>query len=218
MRIRNLSLLLSGLALGLALACGGGSSNTPVATAPAPTPAPAATGFSYSDPTGSGWRLLKDASSTPTRLVLNLVGPSGLKTRGVGFNLQAPSTVRFGTFSNGLALQDAGVYQLLSAAQADPSEPIALVGGVMSGNVLTAGIFQKDRAQAAQDSGVALCQVALVFDASQGLRAGDKLTLQVSKAKVIPEDIGATSDPLYVLDQKMKMAAISLAIGSLSAQ
>jgi hypothetical protein len=214
MRNRHLSLLLAGLVLGLSLACGGGSTSAP---APAPA-APTATGLTYSDPTGSGWRMLKDASSTPSRLVLNLVGPTGLKTRGVGFNLQAPTTVKFGAFANGLAIRDAGVYQLLSVAQADPNEPIALVGGVKNGNLLTAGIFQKDRAQAAQNSGTTLCQIALVFDATAGLHAGDKLPLQITKAKVIPEDIGAVTDDLLTLDKKMKMADITLAVGSLSAQ
>jgi hypothetical protein len=211
MRTRSLSLLLSGLVLALALACGGGSSST---TAPA---APAATGLSYTNPSGSGWRLLKDTSSTTTRLVLNLVGPAGLKTRGVGFNLQAPPAVKFGAFPNGLAINDAGVYQLLSVAQADPNEPVALVGGVKSGNLLTAGIYQKDRAQNAQDSGSTLCQIAIVFDATKGLSAGNALPLQITKAKVIPEDIGTVTDDLFTLDKKMKMADITIAIGSLSA-
>ncbi len=213
MRTRCLSLLLSSLVLGLSLACGGGSHSTS-ATAAA---APAATVLAYTDPTGSGWRLLKDASSTSTRLVLNLVGPSGLRTRGVGFNLQAPATVKFGAFANGLAINDAGVYQLLSAGSVDPAEPIALVGGVKPGNLLTAGIFQKDRMQDAQDSGAPLCQIAILFDASKGLLAGDKVPLQVTKAKAIPEDIGTVTDDLFTLDKKMKMADIAIAIGSLSA-
>jgi len=212
MRTRSLSLLLSGLVLTLSLACGGGSSSPSTAA-----PAAAATGLAYTDPTSTGWRLVKDASSTSTRLVLNLVGPSGLKTRGVGFNLQAPSTVKFGAFANGLAINDTGVYQLLSMAQADPNEPVALVGGVKSGNLLTAGIFQKDRAQVAQDSGVALCQIAIGFDATKGLSVGDKLPLQVTKAKAIPEDIGTVSDDLFTLDKKMKMADITIALGTLSA-
>jgi len=213
MRIRSLSLLLSGLVLGLSLACGGSSSSTP---STAVSPAPAA-GLTYTNPTGTSWRLVKDASSTSTRVVLNLVGPSGLKTRGVGFNLQAPAAVKFGAFANGLAINEGGVYQLQSAGSVDPSEPIALVGGVKAGNLLTAGIFQKDRNQPAQDSGTTLCQIAVLFDAAAGLHAGDKLPLQITKAKVIPEDIGTVADDLLTLDKKMKMADITIAVGSLTA-
>ncbi|HJV22321.1 MAG TPA: hypothetical protein VJ570_06480 [Holophagaceae bacterium] len=210
---RHLLSCTAGLLLGLALACGGSSS------APTATTRKTATGLVYTDPTGTtGWRLVKDASSTSGRIVLNLVGPTGLRTRGVGFNLQAPDTVRFGRFANGTALGDTGVYQLLSVGSADPSEPVALMGGVKAGNVLTAGIYQKDRGQSAPDSGVALCQVAIVFDSAKGLAAGDALALRVLKARVIPEDIGTTSDDLYTLDKKLTMADISIAVGSLSAQ
>jgi hypothetical protein len=214
MRFRNFAFATSTLLLGLGLACGGGSSTS--TSAPA-RPAPAS-GLAYVDPTGSGWRLVKDATSTSTRLVLNLVGPTGLRTRGVGFNLQAPSTVKFGAFPNGLALQDTGVYQLRGVGSVDAAEPVALVGGVKPGNVLTVGIFQKDRAQAAQDSGVALCQIALVFDAAQGLAKGEVLPLQVRKARAIPEDIGTSGDDLWSLDKKLKMTDLSVALGTLSAQ
>jgi len=212
MRHRILSLALGGLLLTLGLACGGGSSS------PAPTPAPAAAaGLAYTDPTGSGWRLVKDASSTPTKLVLNLVGPAGTLTRGVGIHLQAPAGVTFGTFADGLAIHDTGVYDLLSEAN-DATEPVAVVAGLKPGNVLTAGLFQKSRAKAAKDSGAALCQFVLAFDAAAGLKVGAALPLQVQKAKVIPQDIGLATDDLRVLDQKMRMADITVAVGTLTAR
>jgi len=212
MHLRTLSLALGGLLLTLGLACGGGSSS------PAPTPAPAAAaGLAYTDPSGSGWRLVKDASSTPTKLVLNLVGPAGTLTRGVGIHLQAPAGVKFGTFGDGLGIHDTGVYDLLSEAN-DAAEPMALVAGVKAGNVLTAGIFQKARAKAAKDSGAALCQFILGLDATAGLKVGDALPLQVQKAKVIPQDIGTAADDLRVLDQKMRMADITVAVGTLTAR
>src|SRR6059058_4158927 len=80
------------LLLALVAACG---SSAPQA---APPPPGAAQGLEYQDPPASGWRLVKDASSTPERLVLSLVGPTGLKTRGAAFNLQLPATVRAGGF------------------------------------------------------------------------------------------------------------------------
>ena len=207
MRIRTLSLLSPALALLLGLACGGGSHSAAPAPAPAPNPAQ---GLSYTNPTGTGWRLVKDPSSTATRIVLNLVGPAGLKTRGVGFNLQAPAGVTFAAFSDGLPIHDTGVYQLQTLGSTDPSEPLAITGGVKQGNLLSVGIYQKDRDQPAQDSGVALCQIALQFDASAGLKAGTSLTLSIPKAKAIPDD-------LWPLDQKMRMANLSIAVGTLTA-
>ena len=214
MRIRTLSLLAPALALVLGLACGGGSH--PATPAPAPAPA-LAQSLVYTDPTGTGWRLVKDTSSTATRLVLNLVGPSGLKTRGVGFNLQAPAGVKFAAFSNGLPISDAGVYQLTALGSTDLSEPLAMTGGVKKGNILSVGIFQKDRAQSAQDSGATLCQIALQFDATASLSTGTPLGLAVLKAKVIPEDIGLVTDDTWTLSKKMVMPTISIAVGTLTA-
>ncbi len=214
MRIRTLSLLSPALALLLGLACGGGSHSAPPPAAPAPNPAQ---GLTYTNPTGTGWRLVKDPSSTNTKVVLNLVGPAGLKTRGVGFNLQAPAGVTFAAFSDGLPIHDTGVYQLQTLGSTDPSEPLAIVGGVKKGNLLSVGIYQKDRDQPAQDSGVALCQIALQFDAAAGLKAGTALTLSIPKAKAIPEDIGAITDDLWTLDKKMRMTDLSIAVGTLTA-
>lgn len=211
MRLRSYASIAAGILLPLTFACSGSSSSSTTA------PSKPAKTLTYTDPAGTGWRLVKDASSTSNRIVLDLVGPSGTKTRGVGFNLQAEPKAKFGTFANGLPINDTGVYQLLSAA-ADPNEPIALVGGVKPGNVLSVGIYQKDRAQPAQDSGAPLCQIAVELDPSKGLESGDHLALSVVKAKVIPEDIGSASDDLYTLNQKMRMADITIATGSLSAK
>ncbi len=214
MRIHSLSLLSPALALLLGLACGGGSHSAPPPAAPAPAPAQS---LVYTNPTGTGWRLVKDPSSTATQLVLNLVGPAGLMTRGVGFNLQGPAGVKFVTFSNGLPINDAGIYQLQALGSTDPSEPLAITGGVQKGNLLSVGIFQKDRDQAAQDSGTTLCQIALQLDAAAKPSAGTTLALTIPKAKVIPADIGAVTDDLWTLDKKMRMTDITIAVGTLTA-
>jgi hypothetical protein len=138
-------------------------------------------------------------------------------TRGVGFNLQGPAGVKFATFSNGLPINDAGVYQLRALGSTDPSEPLAITGGVKKGNLLSVGIFQKDRDLAAQDSGTTLCQIALQFDASANLATKTALPLAILKAKVIPEDIGAVTDDTWTLDKKMRMADIAIAVGTLTA-
>ena len=200
MRTRHLSLLLAGLLL---------AGCTSQATTPAGTT------LDYVDPTATGWRLVKDPSSTATRLVLNLMGPAGTLTRGVGFNLKAPASVRFGTFANRLPIRDLGVYQLLSKAN-DPGEPVALIGGVKPGNLLTVGIFQKGREQPAKDSGAALCQIALELDPAAKLPSGEPVSLSIPKAKVIPQDIGKETDDPATLAPKVRMADVTIALGTLS--
>lgn len=197
---RHLSVLLAGLLLA---GCSSGVTIYPV------------TGLDYVDPAGTGWRLVKDASSTDTRLVLNLVGPAGTMTRGVGFNLQASPTVKFGTFTNRLPIRDLGVYDLLSAAN-DPGEPVALVGGVKPGHLLTVGVFQKGREKPAKDSGTALCQIALELDPAAGALVGDPISLSITKAKVIPQDIGTVTDGPLTLGKKARMADVSIALGKLT--
>ncbi len=205
---RTHSLALAALLLSLGLACGGGSSSS------APQAAAPAASLAYADPSGSGWRLVKDASTTPTRLVLNLVGPAGTRTRGVGFNLQAPAGVKFDVFPSGLLLEDAGVYELLSAA-GDPTEPVALVGGVKPGNLLSVGLYQKGRDHGAKDSGAPLCRIALTLDAANRPPAGAVLSLSVPKARAIPEDIGTPYDDAFTLDRKLRMTDITVAAGTL---
>ncbi len=222
--MRKLGFLISGLLLSLTLACGGGSHTTP-----APVPAAAATGLTYTDPTGTGWRLVKDVHSTPTRLLLNLVGPAGLNTRGAGFNLQASLAVRFGDFTeSGFPIKDMGVYELWNtspwpgdgsvAVGSDPLEPRLIAGGVKAGNLLTVGIFQKDRRATAKDSGHPLCQIALEFNGTSDLKVGDALPLSITKSKFMAEDIGAFAiSPTLEMVQKANLVGMTISLGVLRA-
>lgn len=228
--MRKLGALFLGPLLALALACGGGASE-------GAKPAPAATGLAYTDPSGTGWRLVRDASSTPTRLVLNLVGPTGLKTRGAGFNLLAPTTVKYGTFhvaipgttqATDFPIAATGVYELLNTDPRDPwtgdpipnhpLEPTLLAGGVKPGHVLTVGIFQKDRRASAKESGQALARIALEFDPAAGLQVGDLLPLAILKARHQAEDIGPFDiHPTVAMAEKAHLVDMTLAVGVLRA-
>ena len=78
--------LVATLSLVLLGACGGGGSSQPAVK-------PFATSLSYQNPTGSGgYSLVLDAASTPTQLVLDLLGPSGTPIKGVAFGLTADSS------------------------------------------------------------------------------------------------------------------------------
>ncbi len=161
--------------------------------------------------------------------MLNLVGPSGLKTRGAAFNLKAPATVKFGNFTeSGWPIADAGVYELWNtdpmgdgsvAPGKDPLEPRLFAGGVQPGHVLTVGIFQKDRRATAKESGQPLCRIALEFDAAANLKAGDALALTITKARHMAEDIGAFSTTVtYDMAAKSHLVDMNIAVGTLSAK
>jgi len=225
MRNRIVYFLLPGLLLGL-LACGGGSNPAPQ-TGAYTAPANPAASLVYTDPSTSGWRLVKDSSSTSKRLVLNLVGPVGLKSRGVGFNLKAGDGVSFGLFPNAWHANDLGVFQLLNYHRrpdfpADEPEPTFFAAGVKPGNLLTVGIFQKDRLIDAKAVGSPMLQIALELPAGSILAAGDTVSLSVTKARMIPEDIGTVTQDGWYNDAevmaKSKVQDIQVAVGTLKGQ
>jgi hypothetical protein len=189
----------------------------------------AATGLDYKDPSGTGWRLVKDASSTATHLVLNLVGPAGEKGRGAGFNLRSNGQVKFTRFSNGTYINDLGVLQLgnkdgatdLNGTPAT-KEVYAMFGGVKEGGkLITVSAFQKDRRYPAQDIGKPLFQIAMDFDpATTPSDIGTVIPLAVVKARAIPEYIGdswesPTFDYRTILNNYV-IQDITVAVGTLA--
>lgn len=162
------------------LACGGNRVGTD-----------ASAGLLYSDPAAGEWRLVQDPSSSPERLVLTLLGPAGLKTRGATFTLLADaSQVRFLPFSDGSYVQSAGVYATTAAGRPEESRVLQLVVGGVQGGKLTAGLFQKDLREPAQDSGRALFRIALA--AQPGMAPGTTVSLLLRKAAYVPDDLAAT--------------------------
>ena len=228
----NTKLLLSLVFTATLAACGGGDS-TPPATPPAPPAAPKAapTSLSYTDPTSSGWRLVKDASSTPTRLVLDLVGPAGTQTRGVGFNLRRGAGLAFGKFANGGYAFDTGVFQLKgtnsnweSFAGTDADPVLFASAPLKSGDVLSTGIFQKDRTNVPKDSTAPLVQVAVTLadftkvDFAGVNASADAYGLHVTKARIVPADIGGMNFTLTTdVIKKAKMLDITVDAGAITA-
>jgi hypothetical protein len=143
--------------------------------------------------------------------------------------------VRFRNFdSSGWPIEGTGVYELGNQdpcpagdpmpppncwPDPHPPEPVLLAGGLKAGNVLTVGIFQKDRRVSPKPSGVPLARIALELDPAAGLRAGAALPLEVLKAKYSPEDIGAFSPtPTQEQADKGHGVLFTLAVGTLSAR
>jgi hypothetical protein len=211
--------------------CGGGSSTPAASPPPAPVPTVAPTHLAYADPAGSGWRLIKDASSTDTRLVLNLVGPAGTQTRGVGFNLKKGMGLAFSTFNGGAYALDTGVFQLkgtnsnYESFAGTAADPVLFVSAPLkSGDILSTGIFQKDRTNGPKDSAAPLVQVAVSLADFSKLSVGtvnasaDPYGLHVVKARLVPSDIGGmdfTLSPEVLV--KAKMLDIAIDTGTITA-
>jgi hypothetical protein len=225
----NTKLLLSFVLTATLAACGGDSSDS----APPPSAPPTATptSLSYTDPTSSGWRLVKDASSTPSRLVLDLVGPAGTQTRGVGFNLKRGAGLAFSTFANGGYALDTGVFQLkgtntnFESYAGTDADPVLFVSAPLkSGDVLSTGIFQKDRTNAPKDSSAPLVQVAVTLtdftktDVATVNASADPYGVHVIKARIVPSDIGGMN---FTLDtdtlKKAKLLDITVDTGTITA-
>jgi hypothetical protein len=237
MRLRFHAQTLVALALlGTLLACGGAYTPPPGQTTTT-TPHTAATALAYTDPVSTGWRLVKDTASTPTRLVLKLIGPNGAMARGVGFNLASDGSLPFHQFNPGTAqcyLQDTGVFYL----KRDPAtsvfgpdgryswmhEPVIAVGGVKNGGkLLTVGIYQKDRAVPAQavDASGGVVRIGLDLPTTNIPAAGSLIPLTVVRARIIPADIAPFpaegGDWRPVMDT-WRMDDIQIAVGTLRAQ
>lgn len=127
---------LGGATLACLLACGGGGGSDSAST---PAPAPA-TSISYTNPspTSSQWSMVKDAASTSTHLILNLVPPADAASGfGVGFTVNAPSGLSWSKVSGGDAqlLHNRAAYTLGTGTQ--------LMKSVSKNGDLIAGIYQK---------------------------------------------------------------------------
>jgi hypothetical protein len=166
----------------LASACGGGRCLTcETATAP----------LAYEDPSSEGWRLVKDPSSTADRLVLALVGPKDLPSRGVSLTLLVDGALAaFDTFTDGSPLVTTGVYTTTPADRPGEERGLQLVVGAITGNKLSVGIFQKDLAVPAQESGRPLLRIALI-PAPRAAR-GTPVALLLRKASYVPADLVAS--------------------------
>ncbi|HJV21161.1 MAG TPA: hypothetical protein VJ570_00635 [Holophagaceae bacterium] len=193
MRLNTFLHLLAAPALALLMACGG------AATGPGPQLPPASAGLVYENPKSGDWTLQRNAASTDTHLVLDLVGPATGKFRGVGFNLKSDGSVAYGRLSSAGYIRDTGVFKLQSTYANYPVEPVLLAGGVkQDGKLLTVGIFQKDRYWPSVAVNKPVCQIAIDFDATKTavLAPGTQIPLTITKAMAIPSYIGSMpADP-----------------------
>lgn len=183
------------MALTLTLACGGGGGGGGGSTNPPPPPKTIADTLTYTDPASSGFRLVRNSSlSSQSRLVLDLVGPSGTNGQGVAFIASADQTKV--TWSNppSASSQVANVaFNLGTGTQ-------ALVAKV-TGDQLQGGAFQKPGTAAVN---LAQPLVRISLDLKSGVPVNSAVALNVTAGN----QLQATGGP----------ASITVAVGSLIAQ
>lgn len=187
------TLVLAGL-----LACGGGGGSS--APQP-PAPTPTATGLAYADPTTGTYKLVKNASSSNSHLVLDLVGPSTGTAMGVAVTLSADTTkvtwvdVPAGG-TTAVLMQNGTQFSLGSGT---PIQKAKAAGGV-----LQATIAQKAPTAAASLNGP-LLRVALDLKPGLDLAQGTPIALQYK----------ATG--CQVLDGTNSLSGITISLGTLTA-
>ena len=224
MRMLSYRSSLLAAAMLLLVACGGAK------VGPGPQGAPTSTGLAYQDPAGAGWRLVRNAASSGTHVILDVVGPTATKGRGIGFNLLSDGTVKFARLGAAGYIADTGVFKLQSTFANYPVEPTLVAGGLkLDGTLLTVGIFQKDRYWPAVAVDVPVAQIAIDFDPvkTAALAPGTVISLKITKAKAIPEDIGAPPpDPSaanadwsgVVNAYASSLVPVTVAVGTLTAR
>lgn len=162
----------------LMTACGGGGGGS---STPPPLPPPAkATSLAYSDPAGSGFRLLRQPESTPTKLVLGLMGPTGGQGRGIAFTLTAdPAQVDVVKVADGDSeyLQPGTVFDLGSGPR--------IHKGLLQGGALRATLAQKGISAPKTMNGI-LAKFALQFRSSANMNSGTTIALGATEGEYLP--------------------------------
>ena len=182
------------LSLAALLACGGGSS--------APAPAPTATSLAYTDPTTGTYKLVKNASSSGSHLILDLLGPSSGTAMGAAIALSADTTkVAWVDVPAG------GTTALLmkNGTQFDLGSGLPIQRAKATGNGLQAAVAQKNPTPPASLNGT-LLQVALDLKSGLGLTPGTVITLSADGTRC------------QVLDGTGSVSPISVTVGTLTAQ
>jgi hypothetical protein len=149
-------------------ACSGGGGGGGTPTPPAKTIADTLT---YTNPTGSGYLLVRDASSTSTHLVLNVVGPASTQLSGVAFYLTADQTK--------VTWASVGSDKVASSFFTT-----TVVKTKLSGDTLQAGVFQKGTtAPVTTQAASVLAQVAL--DLKSGLPVNSSVAVAATSGKSV---------------------------------
>ncbi|GMU08674.1 Ig-like domain-containing protein [Corallococcus caeni] len=138
---------------------------------------PVAGTVKYVDPTGTGWRLVRNATlSSGNTLVLDLVGPAGQSGRGADLTLGLDAATASWSTVDGSEYVANGGYDLGAAPR--------LLKSAVKGSTLSVGVYQKGAPAHAYNG--ALLSVALTVNATAQTPAGSVVPLNVLKAHALP--------------------------------
>lgn len=171
--MNRFSPLLLAAALALLSGCFGGDSR----------PAPRQPGLAYRDPSGDGWRLLRNAESTANHLILDLYPPA-TEPSGRGIMLALETPVAGALWAKVVAtdpdlVRDRGVYALGAGVQARV--------GSRDGNRLQVALVQKGATLPAAYAATApVLSIALDYDPVTAPAQGTPLALNLYEAFHLP--------------------------------
>jgi hypothetical protein len=185
------------LALAALLACGGGGGGS---TPPAPV---TATSLAYTDPTTGTYKLVKNAASSGSHLVLDLMGPSSGTAAGITITLSTDVTMvtwvdvpAGGTTA--VLMQNGTQFNLGTGTPIQKAKATA--------GLLQITVAQKGLAVPAASLNGALLRVALDLKAGLGLAQGTAITLSADAVKC------------QILDGTGAITPITVSVGNLTAQ
>ena len=184
MKNTTISLTSATLALVGFLACGGGGGNKPA-------PVVYATKLDYTDPSGTGYRLVKASVSTDTKLVLELRGPASEMGRGVTFSLTSDAT-KAAFVKVDQTEREYAQNMAFNLGEGD----YKLFKSVLDGNALRVSVAQKGSDFPAKSLDNALVRIAL--ELKPNVAQNTTITLTPSDAKVLPGSSGA-SQPITTI-------------------
>jgi len=155
---------LASIGLFTLLACGGSGGGS--------APATSAAVLDYTDPADGTYTLEKDASSTGTHLVLNLMGPDGVLS-GVGFYLSADTTKV--TWAN-----VSGSAKIASATFTTPVVAAKVVGDQLQG-----GVYQKGSGVAPITASPTTVLATVALDLKAGVPVDSVIALSAINGKCV---------------------------------
>jgi hypothetical protein len=185
------------LALAALLACGGGGGGS---TPPAPV---TATSLAYTDPATGTYKLVKNAASSGSHLVLDLMGPSSGTAAGITITLSTDVTkvtwvdVPAGG-TTAVLMQNGTQFNLGSGVPIQKARATA--------GVLQVTVAQKGLAVPPASLNGALLRVALDLKPGLGLSQGTAITLSADAVKS------------QLLDGTGAITPITVSVGNLTAQ